>query len=256
MINVNDIQKAFDSLANIPQQGNVTPEQRNILMNNAVNALYKQRLGLPEAYEFQTALPKIAYARTKKIHADLTPFRKRKTVVISNPEFVESGLLPADMYFETSVKYYTVVKSDDAKARELERCGCRQENDAATDTPAYRKYVGTLDLVEEDKWAARANSSIIKKAMYLPFSDGWKLLFPVMKPKYIEVEYLKRPTKAVWNYDIIDDVEVYKEAGSVHVEFDDMLKSEIVDRMLKEYGLLNDDTLDIEFANQKIANGQ
>ena len=73
MTNVNDIMLDFDALINYAQQGNITPEVRNIFMNNAVESLYKQRLGLPEQYDMATSVSKIAYARTKKIHVDLLP---------------------------------------------------------------------------------------------------------------------------------------------------------------------------------------
>lgn len=76
MTNINEIMLDFDALINYAQQGNLTPQVRNIFVNNAVESLYKQRLGLPEQYDFTTAVPKIAYARTKKIHTDLTPYRK------------------------------------------------------------------------------------------------------------------------------------------------------------------------------------
>ena len=77
MINVNQIKQDFDALINAPQQGNYTPEMLNILINNAVESLYKQRLGIPEQADFGTVYSKIAYARTKKIHVDLLPYRKK-----------------------------------------------------------------------------------------------------------------------------------------------------------------------------------
>jgi len=106
----------FDALINYAQQGNITPEVRNIFMNNAVESLYKQRLGLPEQYDMATSVAKIAYARTKKIHVDLLPYRKREKVIISDAEFIPAADLPADLYYETGVKYYTVVKMDDGKS--------------------------------------------------------------------------------------------------------------------------------------------
>ena len=256
MTNVNDIKKDFDVLINAAQQGNYTPDMLNIIINIAVEGLFKQRLGLPEQYDIQQAISKIAYARTQKIHTDLLPYRKFKKVILTSNEFIFSDLLPTDLYYQTSVKYYTNVKvSDDDIKRKLKNCGCSEVEDDDT-LPAYKKYVGTLDLVEEDKWAYRANSSFIKKPMYLPFNNGWKINFPLTKPSYIEIEYLKRPLKAKWNWEVVNDVEVYNPVGSVHVEFDDMLRSEIVARMVKAYGLYSDDTMDVQFANQTIQTGQ
>lgn len=255
MINVNQIKQDFDALINAPQQGNYTPEMLNILINNAVESLYKQRLGIPEQADFGTAIPKIAYARTKKIHVDLLPYRKSKKVIISDAEFIPVADLPEDLYYETGVKYYTVVKMDDGKSiAELNRCKCSPVADEVA-TPEYKKFVGTMELVEEDKWASRVNSTIIKKAIYLSFNDGWKLNFPIKKPSYIEIEYLKRPTKAIWAFTVVNDVEVYDAANSVNVEFDDMLRGEIVARMVKEYGKYTDDPNSVQYGQNNINTG-
>ena len=48
-----------------------------LLKKNVVEGLYKQRLGLPEQYDMQQAIPKIAYARTEKIHTDLLPMQEQ-----------------------------------------------------------------------------------------------------------------------------------------------------------------------------------
>jgi len=255
MTNVNDIMLDFDALINYAQQGNITPAVRNIFVNNAVESLYKQRLGLPEQADLGTAIPKIAYARTKKIHTDLLPYRKREKVIITDAEFIPASDLPKDLYYETGVKYYTVIKTEDSDChKKLNMCGCKQVEDKSI-TSAYIKYVGTLELIEEDKWAARANSTIIKKGMYLPFADGWKLNFFVKKPSYIEIEYLKRPTKAVWAFTVVDDVEVYDEANSVNVEFDDMLRGEIVARMQIEYGEYTNDPNSYQYGQNSKNNG-
>ena len=256
MINVNDIKNDFDVLINAAQQGNYTPEVLNILINNAVEGLYKQRLGLPEQYDMQQAIPKIAYARTEKIHTDLLPFRKRKRVVLTSSEFIDTTLLPSDLYYQTSVKYYTTIRVNDTDAaRKLNMCGCHAVEEHTDEVYKYVKYVGTLDLVEEDKWATRANSRLIKKPMYLPFYDGWKIHFPGIKPSYIEIEYLKRPTKAIWAFTVVNDVEVYDAANSVNVEFDDMLRGEIVARMVKEYGKYTDDPNSVQYGQNNINTG-
>lgn len=257
MINVNQIKQGFDALINAPQQGNYTPEMLNILINNAVESLYKQRLGIPEQADFGTAIPKIAYARTKKIHHDLKPYRKHVQIVI-NGEYIDNSNLPEDLYFETSIKYYTTIRVEDKdKARKLSSCGCHKTEEQSDVDYKYVKYVGSLELIEEDKWANRVNSRLIKQAIYLPFDDGFKLHFPVQKPSYIVIEYLKRPTKAKWNwvYDSINEVEVYSQAGSVNVEFDDLLRGEIVGRMVKEYGIYTDDNKSIQAGQDVINNG-
>lgn len=257
MINVNDIKKAFDVEINYPQQGNYTPETLNIWLRNAYFGLYKQRIGIPEQVELSVGVQRVAYARNKKIHTDMTPFRVFRNVNIADYEFIPSVKLPQDFFFETGVTFYTVVKKDDKVAhRKLRNCGCKQSDDTDDIEEMYRKFYGTVELVEEDKWASRANSAIIKKAIYCPFSTGWKVYFPDIKPTHIRIEYLKRPTVPVWNYTVQDGVEAYNPTGSVHLEFDETLISEIVARMVKEYGKNVDDMTAVQFADSKIKTGE
>ena len=44
---------------------NITKRKQN---NNFIVYIHKQRLGLPEQYDMQQAIPKIAYARTETIN--------------------------------------------------------------------------------------------------------------------------------------------------------------------------------------------
>lgn len=250
----NDIKKAFDLLINFPQQGSYTPDGLDIWMYNAVIGLYKQRLGLPEQMEFQTAVPKIAYARTKKIHDDLKPYRKFKNIALPNQEFLSNSLLPADLLFETNLYYTTVIRIDDKRSEnQLRGCGCTEQ---VTDVPEYKKFLGEIKLVQEDKWTNRVNSPILKTAIYCPFADGFKLYFPIGTVTNIRIEYLEAPKRPHWGYTLVNDVPVYDPATSVNVAFNETLITEIVARMVKEYGLNVDDSMDIQFANQVIQQGQ
>lgn len=255
MANVDKIKKSFDALINYPQQGGYTIDKFNTWLYNAHVGLFKQRLGLPEKMEFSTGMPNIAYARTKKIHDDLKPFRKSKNINLSNWDFIPNDKLPTDLLYETSVYYTTIVKKDNtAVINSLKACGCSVQNsDEIKDE--YIKLLGEVDFIEENKWTNRANSSLIKKAIYCPFFDGWKLNFPIAKPGNIRIEFLKKPVTPVWGYTITNDAPVYNPATSVDPEWDDTLIPEITSRMVKEYGLYIDDTTDIQFAENRLNTG-
>ena len=87
------------------------------------------------------------------------------------------------------------------------------------------------------------------------FYDGWKVYFPVTKADNIRIEYRKKPITPIWGYTIITDAPVYNPLTSVNPEWDDTLISEIVSRMVKEYGLYIDDTSDIQFAENRLNTG-
>ncbi|GEM_PF-2929331 len=264
MINVNDIKVNFDTLINAPQQGNYTPTMLNTFINNAVKSLYKERLGIPEQYEFGSGMPKVAYARTQKIHTDLLPFRKTKIVSIYNQQnFISKDLLPSDLYYETSVRYYITLKSTDAKGiNAVSGCGCKKVSEEVKGKTVYYKYYGKFELVEEDKWSNRANSVIIKRtSMYLPFENGWRIFIPQEVSEnvsYIEIDYLKRPNISKWAfiYDENNDTFEYNESESKHIEFDEMLISDIVARMVKEYSWYISDNNGVQLSEQRINTGQ
>ena len=54
---------------------------------------------------------------------------------------------------------------------------------------------------------------------------------------------------------VVNDVEVYDAANSVNVEFDDMLRGEIVARMVKEYGKYTDDPNSVQYGQNNINSG-
>ncbi len=254
-INVNDIKVAFDKAINFPQQGGYTPDAFNVWLRNATYNLFKQRLGIPEQADMASGMPRISYSRTKKIHTDLTPFRKFQNIGLSNYDFLPQSAVPGDFLYETGITFFTVVRVDDKKAqRKLKQCGCTEQNEEPEGE--YKKFYGTVELVEEDKWASRANSTIIKRAMYCPFNNGWKLFFPGITPSHIRVEYLKRPATPVWGWQIQNGDIIYNPATSTNVEFDETLITEIVYRMVKEYGLTVDDATDMQVADARIKTGE
>jgi len=254
MININDLHKRFIFLANETQQGYVSPEQTDELAKYASFGLYKQRLGFPEQMEFQTATPKIAYARTKKIHTDLEPFRKVVTLSVVNDK-INASLLPKDIYI-TNIRYKTIAEEKNLHLqRKLKNCGCKPAS-AEVQYPNYITYIGDVELIEEDKWSNRVNSTIIKQAIYCTYADFIQFHFPLGNSSEVEIHYLDRPTTPKWNYNIIDDEPVYNPIGSIHLEWSELLIDEIASRMLKEYSKYNSDQLGLQHAQNKIANGE
>lgn len=254
MVNINDLHKRFLFMANDVQQGYISPERIDALAFYASMGLFKQRLGLPEQMEFQTAMPKIAYARTKKIHTDLEPFRKIKSASITNNQLLLTQI--PDCAYILNVRYKTIVEERNIHLqRKLKNCGCKPDI-AENQLPTYITYLGDVDLVEEDKWSNRVNSSIVKHAIYCTYSDRILFYFPLGNVSDIEVHYLSYPSKPLWNYALINDEPDYTPTGSIHLEWSELLTDELASRMLKEYSKYDSDQLGIQYAQQKITNGE
>ena len=74
----------------------------------------------------------------------------------------------------------------------------------------------------------------------------------------IEIDYLKRPNISKWAfiYDENNDTFEYNESESKHIEFDEMLISDIVARMVKEYSWYISDNNGVQLSEQRINTGQ
>lgn len=254
MINIDALNKRFDFLANITQQGYVSPEKRDELARYASYSLFKQRLGFPEQMEFQSATPKIAYARTKKIHNDLEPFRKIITLPVVNDKIPNSAL--SEVVYVTNIRHKTIVEEKNLHLqRKLKHCGCKPAT-ADQQYPNYITYLGDVDSVDEDKWSNRVNSSIIKQAIYCSYADFTLFHFPLGNTTDVEIHYLTLPVTPKWNYTIVDDAPVYNPIGSIDLEWNELLTDELASRMLKEYSKYDSDQLGIQYAQQKMMNGE
>ncbi|MFN8296812.1 MAG: hypothetical protein U0T69_11490 [Chitinophagales bacterium] len=254
MINIDALNRRFDFLANLSQQGYVSPEKRDELAKYASYGLFKQRLGFPEQMEFQTAIPKISYARTKKIHIDLEPFRKIIPLQVSNDKILLTAL-PEDVFI-TNIRYKTIVEEKNLHLqRKLKNCGCKPAT-ADQQYPNYITYLGDIDPVQEDKWSNRVNSSIIKQAIYCTYHDSILFHFPLGNNPTVEIHYLAKPVTPKWNYTIVNDEPVYDPSGSVDLEWNELLTDEVAARMLKEYSKYNSDQGGAQHAQGKINNGE
>jgi hypothetical protein len=256
VINIDQLRSHFIFVANVPQQGYISPARFNNIALLATNGLFLQRLGYPEQAEFQTAIPKISYHRTSKIHYDLNPFRKSTPLVVLNNQTPISQI-PADLCIPTNLKYEVIVLDKDSKTKKaLKRCGCLEVDTITNAGSIYKKIVGDIDLVEEDKWSNRVSSSVVNSACYCPLNDRYDFFFPVTGIQKVILTYLARPAVPIWNYDIVNNVPKYNPIGSVDLEWDATLLDAIVERMVKIYSKSTSDSFGVQFSDTKIKAGE
>jgi len=250
MININDLFQRFDFVSNQTQQGYVSPEKKIELAKLASYGLWLERLGLPEQMEFNSAVSRIAYARTKKIHLDLVPF-KEKVILSTGIGQVLWSQLPEDCYI-TNIRSINYVKETVDNADECNDC---ETAVTAQGIVKYRKANEDIDIIGEDKWSYRTKSTIIKDDFCCPYSTYIDFYFhnPV---DAVEVTYLKKPQTPVWAYTIVNGEPVYNPTGSVHLEWSGLLLDAIVARMVKEYAKYTSDQPAMAYAENKIAKGE
>lgn len=253
MININKLKLRFEYLVNDIRQGKLKPSQFNDLAFAASCSLFLQRLGLPEQAD-ANGLSRISYHKTRKIHTDLTPFKKKFETTVRN-NFLPDADIPDDLVFQTALRYYYVVEDTKANKVKAQKCGCSAVDTSTVDAKKYITYEGNIDLIEEDKWSYRKDSAIINLAMYNPTAAGWDFYFPVNHTK-IRVDYLARPVRPVWNYTIVNGVPEYSAIDSVDLEWDETLMDAIAERMADAYSRNVSDAQGIAYAQSKMDKGE
>lgn len=253
MININKLKLRFEYLVNDIRQGKLKPSQFNDLAYAASCSLFLQRLGLPEETDM-SGNTRISYHKSRKIHSDLTPFKRKFERTVRN-NFLPEANIPEDLVFQTALRYYYVVEDTKANKVKAQKCGCKPVDSSTQEGKKYITYEGNIDLIEEDKWTYRKNSALIDLAMYCPMYNGWDFYFPVNHSK-IRVDYLARPVRPIWAYDLVNGVPEYNATNSVNLEWDETLTDAIAQRMADAYSRNVSDTQGIQYAQQKMDKGE
>lgn len=250
MVNIDDLKTTFEYLVNHIRQGKIKPSQIDTIAYLATNSLFLQRLGLPENMD-ATGIQRVAYSKNRKIHTDLTPFKK-SVELVPRQNKIDDTRLPEDMVMQTALRYYYVVEDTPKTRAQATRCGCMNVDEKVQSGKKYITYEGIIDLVEEDKWSLRATSSIIKTAMYCPFAAHWEFKFPVA-PTKVRIDYLARPVRPKWNFTQNQDGSiVYNPTGSVHLEWDATLTETLANRMADIYSRNVSDQFGVEYSQRKM----
>lgn len=252
MININDLKKRFEFVSNLTQQGGVGPDRFNQIAKYGHYSLFLERLGIPEMADFSSAIPKVAYPRTKKIHFDLEPFKDKRVVTLSGG-LLQLSQLPEDCHI-TNIRAVSYIKEISSITATCDT-GCSSALTPTGQSVQYRKATADIDIIDEARWSYRTKSKIIKTDFCCPYSTYLEFFFhsPI---DAVEVTYLKKPVTPVWNYTIVNDEPVYQATGSVHLEWNELLMDSVVRYMVKEYSKYTSDQQGAMYADAKIANGQ
>lgn len=147
------------------------------------------------------------YVKTQEISDFLLPFKRTKTLTVSN------GVadLPLDYQHMRAVRTLAKLK---------------------------------IDLVEDKFWDGRVNSKVVPPSatnpiarIEVPESDATKRIIEVIPSQNVIVEYFKAPTKPRYAYDVVLTKYVYNDTDSTDVEFSPLLFPEIKKRVLSGLGI-------------------
>lgn len=195
--NIGSVYDRVNILVNKNQSGRVfTPDQFNVDIQYVLQTYLNTTYGLKE----QPDSPQY-FERTQKISDDF-PFL---TVYLGDPT---TPLLPIDNNGRAvrPSNYWHLVG---AIYKDVVSGGC-----SAT-TPQYRK----VSFVNKEQFLSRQTSSIMMPTYKNPIGMVYDNYF-MLKPNdlgYVSMIYLRYPLTPFYDYDIINDQEVFLPAGQVHV---------------------------------------
>lgn len=247
IINLGTLFNRLQNLVNKDDWGRVyTINQLNNDLPFIYSKFLKKRYGLPE-----DANPVMAYEIIQKITDDLLMLKKwmgdeSTPLLVINSK--GKATLPSDYWHPASL-YYTLMENN-----------CNGET---------AERIVRIPFVTEDHRVSLLSSSLMKPTRKNPIATFYNGFIQI-EPKDIGAAnfvYLINPPSPFYDYDIINDEEVFLPAGEVHinnsvmpqgspsrtVEFllPDDCYEDIVDILLADYGLRIHNQLDLQVGEQR-----
>lgn len=227
-MNIDKSYTLVKNLANKDQKGFLTSDEFNLYAERAQMEVFMQRYGNPHEYQVGVPIPRMAYDMTQKIHDDLRPFIKQKTLNIDKTGKVA---YPTDYVHPSSFryKYYKGQEGEEVKVK----------------------------VMSDDKIAGRLSSSIVRPTKRYPicvlYNDHIK--FYPKNLAGVTLTYLRQPSAPKWAFTIVNNREVYDPNNSVDFEFPDDVHNEICVKILSYFGIRLREGELIQYAENKAEKG-
>tara|TARA_R100000008_G_scaffold26150_1_gene14217 strand:- start:969 stop:1718 length:750 start_codon:yes stop_codon:yes gene_type:complete len=230
MINVNDLYRFVQFIANKEQSGFITPEEFNLVADRAQMQFFMERYNNPAEYQPGRPVPRVAYQQTQKVSDDLREFITRITLNVP-----ATGLTPYPgnyVHFSSATNPYAeTTVTDDANCE-----GCKTEGTTTSNVVAKMAAVRPIDDNELQK--IFSSNIVYPDAAHpiLVFYDNGMQFYPI-DIGLIQLTYLRRPVAPIWGFTLVNGRPVYAPANSVDLEWPEQVFNEIAIRMLAFIGI-------------------
>lgn len=236
MININTLKNRVHDVINKAQTGaGLKPDLFNRLVNPGIYWVLRRHIGLPEQYSPGQPIPAMAYEQTQVITNGLADIK-----VSDTPLTVLGGkaTIPPDYYYP-SVLYHKmdIEVGVDRLYSKFKRLDCSAEqtkNISPVKKSKYEYMAIPIDILttKERIYSSASVTRIPTKKYPIASFDFPNLSIEPLTISKAYFTYLRRPRVALWNYTIVNNVEVYNPIGSQDVELPielmDMLMAKIV----------------------------
>lgn len=220
---VDVVYRIMQFVVNKSQQGNLTPSQFNLIINEAQNEYLSFLVGNIQQYQYGKAVPRIDYSQNEVTRQKMTPLLYPYTLSIDNTGFSSYpyGFLQVDGMW----------KSDGINKIRF----CEQNRLTST-------YKSVIDKIAD-------------YPIYLLQREGFQ--FYPLTSTTAKLSYVKEPPQIVWAYtNDVNGRPIYDAANSVDPVFYDIDMIQVIVRALRMVGINLQENVVIQYAEQIKTQGQ
>ena len=205
MILVDTVYQRVLALANKEQRGYITPQEFNLLANQAQMEIFEQYF-YDQKSEDQNLKNSTEFSNVDEmLDEKLSIFKNTQPLSVSG----STGTLPANMYRLGSL--------------------------------FYASSLIEVEQVTEEELMYLLQSPLAKPSIYCPAfvrsGGGNVTLYPIPSTA-INLNYIKTPTKVIWGYAVINDKALYNNGSSVNFELHKGDETEVVYKILSLAGIV------------------
>ena len=204
MILVDTVYQRVLALANKEQRGYVTPQEFNLLANQAQMEIFEQYF-YDQKSEDQNLKNSTEFSNVDEmLDEKLSIFKNIQALTVTG----STGILPSNMYRLGSL--------------------------------FYASSLIEVEQVTEEELMYLQQSPLAKPSVYCPAfvrSGGDTVTLYPMPPTAINLNYIKTPAKVVWGYAVINDKALYNNGSSTNFELHGSDETEVVYKILSLAGI-------------------
>ncbi len=228
-VSINLVKNYTQYLIRKNTNGNLSPEQFNLIINRASRKIFVERTGNPHQYQIGNPSSQMAFQITQKITEDLKIFQENANLILSAQGIVN---YPTNLaYTIPGLSYVTSKKG--------------------------KKIYVPIEIVDKDKEGYRLSSQIVSPTKSDPiaiFENTYIQVYPIGISN-IRFPYLRYPKDAVWSYTLVNNRPEFDPVNSVDLEWEDLVINDIVIQALMSIGISIKDPNVLQFAQEQAITG-
>ena len=235
-INVNELYRFVQFVANKEQSGFIKPSEFNLAADRAQMQFFMERYGNPAEYQPGRPIPRIAYNQTQKVSDDLRVFIKRQAISVDNNGIM---LYPEDYLHFSSATYHFVEQPVRTEIPDENCDDCPGKTTSTVDVGEIKNHSITVRPVDDSELSYLLGSSIVfpdEKHPVLTFYEEGVQYHP-KNINAVDFVYLRRPRVPLWAFTTTNGRPVYDSTNSIDLEWPEQVFNEIAVRILSFIGV-------------------